>query len=161
MASGGGFTIVSWMACCVDPGGLAESARAKVTGPDAVLVGVPLSSPVAASRLSPAGNVPDATDHLYGGVPPFAPSCCEYFTPTVPCGKVVLAIVSGPAGVTTNWKTLLFTPLAASVSVKVNEKVPDEAGVPDTRPVFASTNMPGEICPGVGNVTIAGCTAHV
>ncbi len=37
-----------------------------------VVVGVPEITPVPAARVSPAGNVPLATDQVYGGVPPVA-----------------------------------------------------------------------------------------
>ena len=43
---------------------------------DPAVPGVPDIVPPAA-RLSPAGKVPLATDHAYGGVPPEAPSTCE------------------------------------------------------------------------------------
>ena len=43
---------------------------------DPAVPGVPdIVPPVA--RLNPAGSVPLATDHEYGGVPPEAPSACE------------------------------------------------------------------------------------
>src|SRR5262249_8626573 len=38
------------------------------------VVGVPEITPVAAVRVSPAGNVPLAIDQVYGGVPPVAAS---------------------------------------------------------------------------------------
>ena len=43
---------------------------------DPAVPGVPDIVPPAA-RLSPAGSDPLATDHVYGGVPPEAPSACE------------------------------------------------------------------------------------
>ena len=42
---------------------------------DPAVPGVPDIVPPA-TRLSPAGNDPLATDHVYGGVPPEAPSAC-------------------------------------------------------------------------------------
>jgi hypothetical protein len=42
---------------------------------DPAVPGVPDIVPPAA-RLSPAGNDPLATDQVYGGVPPEAPSAC-------------------------------------------------------------------------------------
>ena len=53
---------------------------------DPALVGEPDSAPPA-ERLSPAGSDPLATAHEYGGVPPDAPSVCEYATPTMPAGS--------------------------------------------------------------------------
>ncbi len=35
-------------------------------------VGVPEITPVVAAKVSPAGRPPDAIDHVYAGVPPFA-----------------------------------------------------------------------------------------
>jgi hypothetical protein len=43
---------------------------------DPAVPGVPDIVPPAA-RLSPAGTDPLATDHVYDGVPPEAPSACE------------------------------------------------------------------------------------
>ena len=42
---------------------------------DPAVPGVPDIVP--AARLKPAGSVPLATDHEYGGVPPVAASACE------------------------------------------------------------------------------------
>ena len=44
---------------------------------DPAVSGVPDIVPPAAARLSPDGSVPLATNHVYGGVPPEAPSACE------------------------------------------------------------------------------------
>ena len=43
---------------------------------DPAAVGVPEIVPPLVS-VNPAGNVPVASDHVYGGVPPDAPSACE------------------------------------------------------------------------------------
>jgi hypothetical protein len=43
---------------------------------DPAVPGVPEIVPPA-DRLKPAGSDPLATDHVYGGVPPAAPSACE------------------------------------------------------------------------------------
>ncbi len=55
------------------PGGVLESATWNVR---AVLVtacvGVPVSAPVEAFSIRPAGSVPLVRDHVYGGVPPVA-----------------------------------------------------------------------------------------
>jgi hypothetical protein len=58
------------------------------------LVGVPLIVPPTL-KLRPAGNVPEATVHAYGVVPPEAVSVVEYAVPTVPPGKEPEVIVSG------------------------------------------------------------------
>jgi hypothetical protein len=41
------------------------------------VVGVPEMIPVPAARVSPAGNEPVVTDHVYGVVPPEAVRVCE------------------------------------------------------------------------------------
>src|SRR5205085_1578817 len=59
----------------------------KAEGP--ALVGVPLTTPLAASRVKPSGSAPLANSNLYGAVPPLAIIAELYATPTVP---VVLAV---------------------------------------------------------------------
>ena len=51
------------------------------------VVGVPEITPVAATRLNPAGSVPALTLQLYGVVPPLACSVAEYAVPAVPPAK--------------------------------------------------------------------------
>jgi len=57
-------------------GGELESVAWTVNDDDPVCVGVPEICPPAL-RLNPAGNDPDTTDHVYGGVPPDALNACE------------------------------------------------------------------------------------
>ncbi len=59
------------------------SARFTVNEEVPTDVGTPVRVPSAA-RESPAGRLPEATDHLYGGAPPFAPNGCEYVEPITP-----------------------------------------------------------------------------
>ena len=40
-------------------------------------VGVPVSTPVGASRIRPGGSDPAETDQVYGCVPPLADRVCE------------------------------------------------------------------------------------
>ena len=69
----------------------------------AAFVGLPEMSPVVAFNVNPAGNLlPVASDHLYGAVPPVAVSDWEYFTLTVPPGRVAVVTVSGGGGMTVN-----------------------------------------------------------
>jgi hypothetical protein len=65
--AGGGFTVTvsAWLA--VLP---AASLTWKVTDPLLVPVGVPAIAPVLLFKLSPAGNDPEVTVHVYGLVPP-------------------------------------------------------------------------------------------
>jgi len=55
-------------------------------------VGVPLIVPLELTE-SPPGN--PVADHVYGGTPPVPARVVEYGVPTVPDGKVVVAIVIG------------------------------------------------------------------
>lgn len=63
-------------AVCISAG-LEESVTCTVIGklPDAV--GVPLSAPVNAVKVTPAGRVPDVIVQLYGAVPPEAARFAE------------------------------------------------------------------------------------
>ena len=64
-------------------------------------VGVSMSPPVAV-KVSPLGSELEASDQVYGGVPPVARSVREYVVPTVPCGSGdVVAIASETSLV--NW----------------------------------------------------------
>ena len=49
-------------------------------------VGVPLITP-AADKLSPTGNAPDASDHVFVPVPPVAVKVWEYVVPWTPFGN--------------------------------------------------------------------------
>ena len=56
---------------------LAESRTRTVKLDVATAVGVPLTVPVAAFKVSPAGSEPLVTDQLYGPVPPVAANAPE------------------------------------------------------------------------------------
>jgi len=50
-------------------------------------------------RIRPSGSIPDATDQVYGGVPPLAVKLCgEYAEPTVPLGKDKVEMERGVPG---------------------------------------------------------------
>jgi hypothetical protein len=51
-----------------------------VAGPEAL--GIPVTAPVEAFKIKPAGSAPLMIDHVYGGVPPEAFSVTEYAVPT-------------------------------------------------------------------------------
>ena len=57
-------------------------------------MGVPLIDPPAPS-VSPAGTVPEATDHEFPPAPPEAASVCEYVKPTVPFGSELVVMIKG------------------------------------------------------------------
>ena len=69
-----------------------EPASRTVTVNDDVpgATGVPVTAPVDASRPRPDGRAPDVTDHVYGAVPPVAPSVAAYPWPTCPPGSAVV-----------------------------------------------------------------------
>ena len=88
-------------------------------------VGVPEITPVDATRLNPAGNVPALTLQLYGVVPPLACSVVEYAVPAVPPGSDVVVTVGGcGAAATTMLKAFVPVLFAASFTCTVNETVP-------------------------------------
>jgi hypothetical protein len=86
------------------------------------LVGVPEVAPVADAKLSPAGRLPDETDHLYGLVPPVALKVPLYALLTVPLGKATDGM-SRAAGVTCRAKVVwaLIARDDASLTVMLTE----------------------------------------
>ena len=60
-------------------------------------VGVPEITPVAASRVRPAGNVPDAIEKVPVPEPPLFASVNEYAAPTVPVNPVVGVVITTAA----------------------------------------------------------------
>lgn len=128
---------------------MAESVTRTVNDevPDAA--GVPEIVPLDAS-VRPAGNVPVAIAHVYGGVPPVAARVAEYAAPTVPGGRVAVVTVGGPLmAIESDAVAVCPTP---SVTRAVKLDVPGAVGVPEIVPVEDRLN-PG------GNVPLA--TAHV
>ena len=126
------------------------AASVTCTVNDAVpaVVGVPEITPVAATRLSPAGSVPALTLQLYGVVPPLACSVVEYAVPAVPPGKDVVVTVGGCAAAATAMLNA-FVPVlfAASVTCTVNDVVPAVVGVPEITPVAATRLNPAGSVP--------------
>ena len=62
--------------------------------------GVELFGQLFVFKLKPGGRVPVVTDQSNGGVPPAAASVCEYATPTVPTGRLIVVMSNGSARVT-------------------------------------------------------------
>src|ERR1019366_6450754 len=91
--------------------------------------GVPDMVP-AAARLNPAGNVPLATDHEYGGDPPVAASVWEYATPTVPVGSDNVVIPKAGELIVID-KPAVAEADALSVTRTVKLLGPAGQGVPD------------------------------
>jgi hypothetical protein len=108
-----------------------------------VVVGVPEMTPVDATRLNPAGNVPALTLQPYGVVPPLACSVVEYAVPAVPPGSDVVVTVGGcGAAATPMLNALVPVLVAASVTCTVNDAVPEVVGVPEITPVEATRLRP-------------------
>ena len=53
-------------------------------------VAVPVIAPVDGFRLAQPGSDPELMLHVYGRVPPLAPSVAEYGCPRVPSGRLVV-----------------------------------------------------------------------
>ena len=70
-------------------------------------------------KVSPGGSEPDASDHVYGVLPPVAARVCEYADPTVPEDRVAVVMVSGTAanGGTDQFEVRM--PMDADVGVNV------------------------------------------
>lgn len=99
-------------------------------------VGVPAIVPVEGTRLSPAGKLPDAMDHLYGVVPPLACNACEYAAPTLTAGSTggLMAKVVGLTKIAVVADADCAGALL-SVTVAMKAAVPLAAGVPEMAPV--------------------------
>src|SRR5438128_10895987 len=77
--------------------GAPESDTWKVRPKLPAVEGVPAIRPLAPSAR-PGGSAPEAMLHAYGRVPPVAASVVSYATPTVPAGRVLVAMPSGGGG---------------------------------------------------------------
>jgi hypothetical protein len=75
----------------------ATSVTCTVNDTVPAVVGVPEIAPVDATKLSPAGKVPELIDQVYGVVPPLACSAAEYPVPTVPPDNDAVVTVGGCA----------------------------------------------------------------
>ena len=126
----------------------AASVTCTVNDTVPAVVGVPEITPVDATRLNPAGNVPALTLQLYGVVPPLACSVVEYAVPAVPPGNDVVVTVGGCAAAATAILNA-FVPVlfAASVTCTVNDTVPAVVGVPEITPVDATRLNPAGSVP--------------
>jgi hypothetical protein len=99
-------------------------------------VGVPVIAPVEPLRLSPAGNAPDVTVHVYGAIPPAAASVTEYAIPTIPPAKspaaVLIAGFTGTLSDAVADRLVSVTEVAVTVTVNA---VPTVAGAVYITPV--------------------------
>jgi hypothetical protein len=74
--------------------GVAESVTLTVKFEVPAVVGVPLMTPPEL-KDSPAGSVPESSDHVYGVTPPVAESVWLYATPIWPSGRLEVVTVRG------------------------------------------------------------------
>jgi hypothetical protein len=103
-------------------------------------VGEPLMAPVDAVRDSPAGSVPELSDHVFGVVPPVDARVAEYVAPTVVSASVAVLTVSA-AYMVTDWDDVaVFDSESAIRTVNVDE--PAVVGVPLIAPVLVSRDSP-------------------
>ena len=98
-------------------------------------------------RLSPAGSVPEASDHVYAGVPPVAVKVWEYALPTTPAGSgdAVEITSAGLSGLIVKLKdfSAIWTINPLSVALTVKLKDPAEVGVPLSTPLAERLSPPG------------------
>jgi hypothetical protein len=128
----------------------AASVTCTVNDTVPAVVGVPEIAPVDATRLSPVGNIPAVTLHLYGVVPPLACSVVEYAVPTAPPGSdVVVTVGDCAAAPTVMLNTFVPELFAASVTCTVNDTVPAVVGVPEIAPVDATKLNPAGSVPAI------------
>lgn len=113
-------------------GGVLASVTCTMIGNVPETDGVPLICPTLLN-VSPVGNVPDGILQLYGVVPPVAAREAEYALFTCPVAKddVVTCSAWAPAATTIlKLAVALSTGALLSVTLTVNENVPDAVGVP-------------------------------
>src|ERR1035437_8515777 len=90
MASAGGLMVMPSVAVAVAPAAsLAWTVKVKAPAAE----GIPLIDPPVAS-VSPAGSVPETTDHEYPPAPPVAARVWEKAVPTVPLGSELVVMAS-------------------------------------------------------------------
>ena len=108
-------------------------------------VGVPEITP-ALDSVRPVGRVPDASDHVYPGVPPAALSVALYELPFLPAARFVDVIDSPEAEIVSDSCAVAVCagdPL--SVTATVNVAVPVAVGVPEILPALESVNPAGKL----------------
>jgi hypothetical protein len=118
-----------------------------VAGP--ATVGIPDMTPVAVSRVNPAGSAPAVTLNVIGPVPEAA-TVAEYGVPiTSPASVADVEVIDGATG----GAGATFTVYASAsdpallVAVIVNEMGPAVVGVPDTTPEIGSRVNPSGSSP--------------
>ena len=82
-------------------------------------------------RVRPAGRAP-VIEHVYGVIPPVAPICALYGTPTVPSGSVFVSERVAGAIVIVSFALAFCAGLPPSVTVTRTVTLPATVGVPLT-----------------------------
>jgi hypothetical protein len=119
------------------------AATANVATP--IAVGVPLTTPVEAFKIRPAGSEPLVTDQVMGVVPEAA-KVCEYGVPTTAAVKGEAVVIETEA-ITVRPSCVEALPNEL-VALTVNVKVPEAVGVPPMTPVAAfNVNPVGKVPP--------------
>lgn len=134
--------------CTGDP--LSLTATVKVAVP--VAVGVPEILP-ALESVSPAGRLPDASDHVYPGVPPVALKVVLYELPFWPAARLVDVIEIPEAEIVSDSCADAVTAgdaLSATATVKV--AVPVAVGVPEITPALDSVSPSGKLPDAIDHV---------
>jgi hypothetical protein len=127
--------------CTGDP--LSLTATVKVAVP--VAVGVPEITP-AFESVNPAGKLPDASDHVYPGVPPVALSVALYELPFFPTARLVDVIDSPEAEIVSDsCADAVSAGDALSVTATVKVAVPLAVGVPEITPALESVSPAGKL----------------
>jgi hypothetical protein len=127
--------------CTGDP----LSLTATVNVADPVAVGVPEMTP-ALESVRPAGKLPDASDHVYPGVPPVALSVVLYELPFLPTVRLVDVIDSPEAEIVSDsCAVALSAGDALSVTATVKLAVPAAVGVPEITPALESVRPAGKL----------------
>jgi hypothetical protein len=113
---------------------------------DPAEVGVPESTPVAASSRNPAGSAPADTANVIGPVPE-ALMAAEYAVPTTaPANVIDVDVIDGATAAAVTVYVCWSDP-ALLVAVTVNIAGPTVVGVPDTTPEVSSNFKPAGNAP--------------
>lgn len=127
--------------------GLPASVALTVKVPVPAVVGVPVTAQLL-PRVRPAGREPEATEQVYGAVPPTMVMLAAYGTWTVPLGRVEVEMVSDPpdeAALIFSVRGRVAVALVESVTCAVKVEVPAAVGVPEMTPAVEMLRPAGSV----------------
>jgi hypothetical protein len=136
-------------AWAADSAGREESCTPTVNEKDPTLVGVPVKVPADELSVTPGGNAPDATLHVYGVFPPEALRVASYKVLSVPLAKlvvIILRLVAWSAFLTlilSGRESALIGGVVSAVTRTLKLNSPVAWGVPEMRPVLSESETPG------------------